>query len=452
MSYTTLLPVPVLLMWRSFRNGVNMQGQQLSAAAQHAQPPANWLGQGAPTPASFPNAQMPNGGQIPSNAPIPQGTPVNNASATLQPHGHMPQHAPPRSGPTPLQHTMVPNGIHGSPNMSASPANSIATSHTPQPTMSNGVPQQSQAPNQQPQRLVPQRSLPALPREAFEDAYRQWCSKRNVHEDDQLLQIEGKRIDLHRLHQEVIAAGTIHKVSIERNGPRIDVHLSLTKVMNNLDAWAIIGGRLDFVQFPATKDEPAKSGPGVAQKLQHVYKEYLLLFDQTYLRSVLAKQMNAAHQRGNPTPSQGPLPPPAGGSNVSMPNGPSNGGPGGAPQQPTGALDVRNLASLLGTNDSQRISQMLHMSFMPSEELRKRGIPNDIINTIDTHRAILNRFAQAQSQFRNAIKNGQNPNQLFQGQRPNGFGPQLRNPAQGSMVAPPGMPGKLHIGESVGSY
>ena len=56
--------------------------------------------------------------------------------------------------------------------------------------------------------------IPTLPAEAFKVAYGQWCSKHNVVHDDQVLQINGERINLHRLHQEVVAAGTVYRVSL----------------------------------------------------------------------------------------------------------------------------------------------------------------------------------------------------------------------------------------------
>jgi hypothetical protein len=56
------------------------------------------------------------------------------------------------------------------------------------------------------------------------------------------------------------------------------------------DLWPIIGARMGFVQFPGTDTESAKSGPGVAQQLQHIYTEYLAQFDKIYMTSVLQKK------------------------------------------------------------------------------------------------------------------------------------------------------------------
>lgn len=55
----------------------------------------------------------------------------------------------------------------------------------------------------------------------------------------------------------------------------------------------MIGGRMGFVQFPGSApNDPPKSGPGVAQQLQHLYSEYLQAFDSIYISSVLHKGLS----------------------------------------------------------------------------------------------------------------------------------------------------------------
>jgi hypothetical protein len=200
---------------------MNMSPQQLGQATgvgQHGQTTPNWLGQGGPSPANaFPNSQLPNTVQMPSNTPVLQNTQVNNSPAALQSQGLMPQHPPPRSGPTPLQHpNLPPNSIRNSPNISTSLATPVSANQTPQSSIANGtLPVPPQGPSQ-PQQRQPQqqpRQLPALPKDAFDAAYREWCRKQNITEDPNDLDIGGQRIELHRLHQEVIAAGTVHKVN-----------------------------------------------------------------------------------------------------------------------------------------------------------------------------------------------------------------------------------------------
>jgi len=45
------------------------------------------------------------------------------------------------------------------------------------------------------------------------------------------------------------------------------------------NSWSVIAARLGYVQFPGTATEPAKSGLGVAQSIQHLYKEYIAPFE-----------------------------------------------------------------------------------------------------------------------------------------------------------------------------
>ena len=64
----------------------------------------------------------------------------------------------------------------------------------------------------------------------------------------------------------------------------------LRQVVTSGNAWARIGGRLGFVQFPASENEPARSGLDVADRLQNVYKQYLIAFDSYYLAMMLERQ------------------------------------------------------------------------------------------------------------------------------------------------------------------
>jgi hypothetical protein len=69
-----------------------------------------------------------------------------------------------------------------------------------------------------------------------------------------------------------------------------------SKVQNE-ELWDVIGGKMGFVQFPASDArEPAKSGPGVAHRLAVVYKEYLLPFDTMYITSVFERRKQMAAQ------------------------------------------------------------------------------------------------------------------------------------------------------------
>lgn len=172
-----------------------------AAAGQNGITAANWLPQNGPSPVhGFVNQQLHNG----ANIPLQQNPQVNNAPGGL-PLG-MHSQGPPRTAPTPLQ--MANAAQHqGSPNPVPQAANPPLNGH---PQLNGGPSHNMGQPSGQ--RGPAQNQLPALPAEAFTAAYRQWCQKQGITHDDNLMQIEGRKIDLHRLHQEVIAAGTYQKV------------------------------------------------------------------------------------------------------------------------------------------------------------------------------------------------------------------------------------------------
>lgn len=72
------------------------------------------------------------------------------------------------------------------------------------------------------------------------------------------------------------------------------------------DLWPVIGARLGYVQFPGSGTEPARSGPGVSQQLQHIYSVYLEQFDKIYVHSVFQKQGLFIQQNQGILPSNPP--------------------------------------------------------------------------------------------------------------------------------------------------
>ncbi|KAJ7674180.1 hypothetical protein B0H17DRAFT_161762 [Mycena rosella] len=82
------------------------------------------------------------------------------------------------------------------------------------------------------------------------------------------MSLDARPIDLYELHTQVMLEGGGANVAQK-------------------DLWSLVGGRMGFVSFPASDTEPAKSGPGVAQHLAHVYKEYLAGFDHVYVSTVM---------------------------------------------------------------------------------------------------------------------------------------------------------------------
>lgn len=190
---------------------------------------ANW----APQPASSPsnaavNSQLPPGGGL-----IPPKTPQQSNAQAAAPQipgqanrAVMPQQLPPRTSQTPSQQhplTVAQVAQQGSPgvqNMSQAMATQQSGMQNGlQNGMQNGLhPTQANVAQMQLQmqmQMQQQRSnpFPALPLSAFDSAFKQWCSKQGVHVDPQHLALDdGKTVNLHLLHQEVITMGTIAKV------------------------------------------------------------------------------------------------------------------------------------------------------------------------------------------------------------------------------------------------
>ncbi|KAJ7821928.1 hypothetical protein B0H14DRAFT_2256995, partial [Mycena olivaceomarginata] len=109
---------------------------------------------------------------------------------------------------------------------------------------------------------------PPLEKGRFDTVYKNFCTQRSVVHNPHMMSIEMRPLDLCDLHTQVMLEGGAANVSSK-------------------DLWSVIGGRMGFVQFPASDTEPAKSGPGVAQHLAHAYKDYLAAFDNVYISTVM---------------------------------------------------------------------------------------------------------------------------------------------------------------------
>jgi hypothetical protein len=163
---------------------------------------------------------------------------------------------------------------------------------------------------------------------------------------------------------------------------------------------------MGFVQFPGTETDPAKSGPGVAQHLAHVYKEYLAAFDGVYITSVLDSRRkmqaaNAVHQ------AQSQL-------NLA--------GNGGQQQQQNARINA------------QQMQRVIAYANQPASELRAQGVQENIIQFVETNRAHLQRTVMEQGLFRGHIR----PNQPS-GQQPSeqaGMSASNQEPFAGSPLQP----------------
>ncbi|OCH90344.1 hypothetical protein OBBRIDRAFT_793436 [Obba rivulosa] len=285
--------------------------------------------------------------------------------------------------------------------------------------------------------------FPPLTQDMFNQAYRNWCTRNNFTPDPSQLNRDGRQINLYVLHQEVMNMGTYGRIA------------------NNDDAWAILGGKLGFVQFPASSEsEPAKSGPGMAAHLHHVYKEYLHGFDAAYITSILRRRQE--QQQEQQQRAQGAQPPsmqntaqngdqerrmqmmsqmqnaPMSGlpQNALMP-GPSTQpinahqvmpmqrpGAGAEPKQEANGMN--GLPNLPGM-DPARLDEFIKYAMIPAPELRAHGIPEVVINWIESHRPMLQRTWQQQQDFRGGVTKAQAAG--GNGQRPaSTLPPQLFNP------------------------
>lgn len=203
----------------------------------------------------------------------------------------------------------------------------------------------------------------------------------------------------------------------------------LRQVGSDLDKWAVIGGRLGYVQFPGT---PAKSGPAVAARLQHIYREFLQGFDIMYLKSALSKKMKGEGHNGPQHDMNN-------GGNMPMAMNAS----GSQPQPDVSNIpppSIQGIMALANTQDPQKIQQLLQYSSYPSEVLRARGVPQETIEIVDMHRPLLQRTLMGQTQFHEGVKTSQMNNNLaaLQQQQRQNF---LNSQAGHAMMQTPGAQG-----------
>jgi hypothetical protein len=131
--------------------------------------------------------------------------------------------------------------------------------------------------------------------------------------------------------------------------------------------WNIIGARMGFVQFHRTENEPAKSGPGVAQKLAHIYKEYLFQFDGFYVSQTQDQRMKM--------------------------------------QQANASFQAQVAAFNWSPSQMQAVIALSHMSL---QDLHAQNIPEKMIQFVENHRASLQRTYQDQKYFHRTLR-GVNP-------------------------------------------
>ncbi|KAJ7467207.1 hypothetical protein FB451DRAFT_1040476 [Mycena latifolia] len=183
--------------------------------------------------------------------------------------------------------------------------------------------------------------IPPLDRSRFETVYKHFCTQRSLVHNARLMSLETRPIDLYELHSQVILAGGAANVTQK-------------------DLWAVIGGQMGFVMFPASDREPAKSGPRAAQHLAHVYKEYLAAFDNIYVGLMESRRKSDAALRGTNNSAHGP-------------------------------------AMRSDIFDPTQTQLVLGSASIPLVELRRRGIAEELVQFIEANRPTLLQIAAEQA-------------------------------------------------------
>ncbi|KAF9223549.1 hypothetical protein BS17DRAFT_782080 [Gyrodon lividus] len=271
---------------------------------------------------------------------------------------------PPRTGTTPHQMpgSQLPN------TMSSNMGNQLAM-QTPNGQM---------MPNQMRQSL----SVMPLDKQRFEATYAQFCRSQQRDPSVHVALAENRMVDLHQLHAHVMREGGSQSVT-------------------QRDLWAVIGGRIGFIQFPGNGPEPPRSGPGTAQHLQHTYKEYLQHFENAYVMTVKTREATSQQQIQQMN---------------SMASG-SGAKPGMLPGNPA---EMPPHASRINPNP-QLVATAARYAHTSVLDMRAEGVPENMINLVDRNRAELLKYPQQHAQLI-AKKNAEHEQQNManaQGQFPN---------------------------------
>ncbi|KAJ7323670.1 hypothetical protein DFH08DRAFT_969216 [Mycena albidolilacea] len=235
--------------------------------------------------------------------------------------------------------------------------------------------------------------------------YKNFCTQRSLVHNPRMMSIETQPLDLYDLHTQVMLEGGAANIA-------------------SRDLWSVISGRIGFAQFPASDTEPAKSGPGVAQHLAHAYKEYLAVFENVYFSTI----MDSLWKNHALTAAQRPM---------AMGGFGGNHGPGGRSG---------------GIADPSQMQLAIAYANIPLPELRRRGIPEQLIQFIEANRltllqalALCNQLIQRPDPSRGPTQGGQPPFGGPSGHAPEPFGnmphPGIHNPMDSQQPQQPQQPG-----------
>ncbi|KAG9315089.1 hypothetical protein JVU11DRAFT_4201 [Chiua virens] len=330
--------------------------QQPSVSTSQVQP--GFVTQGNQPVAAQYNVSASNGA---SPLPTPNQGVLNQQIPIQSTQPVRPNTIPPRTGGTPHQ---IPGQL---PNTSS-------------PNLANFAGQGGQKvpnPNRQSVGVMP------LDKQRFDSTYTQFCRSQNINPGLRVAIGEGRNVDLHQLHVYVMHEGGAQSVT-------------------QRDMWAVIGGRLGFIQFPGNDSEPARSGPGIAQQLQNTYEQYLHHFEHAYILTVKNRSAMGSQQ-------QTTLPSPLVGNNATP------GIPGGSSEMPLPPNASRQVPN------QQFVAAVARYSRNTADEMRAQRIPEHLIAFVERNRAELLKVYQQQLQMiakRNAEQEQQNLANT-QGQMPN---------------------------------
>ncbi|KIK96023.1 hypothetical protein PAXRUDRAFT_11085 [Paxillus rubicundulus Ve08.2h10] len=314
------------------------QPQQAAVASVQAQP-------GFVPSASQPSAQQ--FGMTPTaNGSSPMHsqnqTPPNQQIPVQSGQIGRPNGIPPRSGATPHQ---MPGGQLSN-TMSPNLGNQLA--------MQTPIGQMAANQMRQSSRVLP------LDKLRFEATYEQFCRSQQITPNARVALPDNRKVDLHQLHVYVMQEGGSQSVTLR-------------------DMWSVIGGRMGFIQSLGNNSEPPRSGPGIAQHLQHTYKEYLQRFENAYVLTVKSRAPNSPRpqiQQMNPMISN------------------SGAKPGMLPGNPAEMPSSASRASLT----QQTVNIAARYAHASVSDMRNEGVPEHIISIVDRHRPELAKYQQQQQQ------------------------------------------------------
>ncbi|KAM5538566.1 hypothetical protein V8D89_007899 [Ganoderma adspersum] len=224
------------------------------------------------------------------------------------------------------------------------------------PSNSPGPPQLSQTVASQPN---PTQYAAPTPSPALNHFRTRWVPKHPIKEH--LLQLEGRDIDLWALHAEVLGMNGYQcfvQPPDASQPAQILCNLSLSP-----DQWAVLTAWLGFVYIPGDAGEPARSRPGAAVHVEHVYKQCLQGFDS---EMVLGQQTATGAESGG-----------------------SSMGPQG----------------FSGIKDPKAISEIINYTNLSIQDLQARGVQPHIIALVEKHRDQLKSTLETQRMFALGIQN-----------------------------------------------